>query len=76
MKDCYDCSRYQSSPVCTMCNDWYEPFSFWNPIPCPICSGRLSGVRWHNGRPYRHCYACHMEFPVDGSGRAYREETP
>ena len=36
--------------------------SGWNPIPCKNCGGALSEIREHNGRRYRHCYACHFEF--------------
>jgi len=31
----------------------------------PRCGGTLSTVREHNGRKYRHCYACHSEFYED-----------
>ncbi len=34
----------------------------WKPIPCPSCGGILSEIREHNGKKYRHCYACHFEF--------------
>lgn len=30
------------------------------------CGGRLSEVRYHNGRPYRHCFDCHREYYEDG----------
>lgn len=33
----------------------------WRPIHCPKCGGILSEVREHDGRKYRHCFACHME---------------
>ena len=33
----------------------------WKPIPCPHCGGWLSDVREHEGKRYRHCYACHSE---------------
>ena len=29
---------------------------------CQRCGGTLSEIREHNGRRYRHCYACHFEF--------------
>lgn len=34
----------------------------WKPMPCPSCGGILSEAREHNGKRYRHCYACHFEF--------------
>ena len=30
------------------------------------CGGRLSEVRYHNDRPYRHCFDCHREYYEDG----------
>lgn len=39
---------------------------------CPCCGGPLSNIRTHNGARYRHCFACHKEFPVDDMGFAYR----
>ena len=38
---------------------------YWKPIPCKLCGGPLSETREHNGKKYRHCYACHMEFYED-----------
>lgn len=38
----------------------------WQLLRCPRCGGALSETREHNGRKYRHCYACHMEFFEDG----------
>ena len=38
----------------------------WEPIPCKRCGGALSEIREHNGKRYRHCYSCHMEFFEDG----------
>ena len=35
---------------------------FWKPIKCKYCGGVLSEIRQHNGKSYRHCYACHFEF--------------
>ena len=34
----------------------------WYQISCPLCGGALSEVREHNGKKYRHCYACHFEY--------------
>ena len=36
---------------------------YWEPIRCR-CGGVLSTTREHNGRKYRHCYACHFEFEI------------
>ena len=33
----------------------------WTPIPCR-CGGRLSEIRLHDGKAYRHCYSCHFDF--------------
>lgn len=32
------------------------------PEKCKSCGGTLSEIRYHNGRPLRHCYSCHFEF--------------
>ena len=65
---------------CENCDDaedcWYGqddyPFegdcSTWTPMRCKLCGGILSPVRYHNGRTYRHCYACHFEFYDDEEG--------
>ena len=31
---------------------------------CPFCGGNMSEIREHNGKRYRHCYACHFEWEV------------
>lgn len=36
----------------------------WQKIPCTFCGGALSEKRYHNGKVYRHCYACHAEFYI------------
>ena len=47
----------------------------FQPLRCR-CGGALSETRYHNGRPYRHCYSCHMEFyTVDGSRFEYIAES-
>ena len=38
--------------------------SNWEAVKCR-CGGALSAPRYHNGREYRHCYACHAEFFID-----------
>lgn len=55
-RSCENCSRHK-------CH--CENLRLWKPIPCKRCGGILSPVRYHNGRTYRHCYACHMEFYND-----------
>ena len=56
-KSCDNCSRHN-------CN--CENLRLWKPIPCKYCNGPLSEIREHNGRRYRHCYACHSEFFIGG----------
>ena len=29
---------------------------------CPFCGGKLSEVRDHEGKKYRHCYGCHFDW--------------
>ena len=41
---------------------------------CPACGGRLSGLRRSQGHFIRHCYSCHLEFPIDARGNARRVE--
>lgn len=57
-KSCDNCGR--------ICDLKYNPEIFycfdWRKIPCKRCGGALSEIREHNGRKYRHCYACHFEF--------------
>ena len=38
--------------------------SGWNPIPCKYCGGTLSEIREHDGKKYRHCYSCLMDYEV------------
>lgn len=61
--DCRKC-RYGSS--CNVANaHQYHVLSCQcyesGPEQCR-CGGRLSEVRYHDGKPYRHCFACHFEF--------------
>ena len=44
------------------CNHLSQEMAFWEQIPCPLCGGILSEIREHNGKKYRHCYACHFEY--------------
>lgn len=54
------------------CSEWMQKMTIgtlvkcekWKPFRCR-CGGALSITRYHNGRPYRHCYSCHMEFYED-----------
>lgn len=43
----------------------------WHPIPCPSCGGVLSEIREHEGKRYRHCYACHFEFEEEDKANAH-----
>lgn len=44
----------------------------WEKIPCPFCGGTLSGLRRSGGHFIRHCYNCHLEFPIDKDGMPRR----
>ena len=34
----------------------------WEKVPrCHFCGGKLSEIRYHDGRKYRHCYSCHFD---------------
>lgn len=57
-KSCGNCSIVYDPYYCDMCLEWNE----WKPILCPLCGGILSEIREHNGKKYRHCYACHFEY--------------
>lgn len=48
--------------------DRMKPRRSWE--ECPYCYGRMSVIRTHGELRYRHCFACHFEFPVDALGRA------
>ena len=56
--NCADKIKYK----CRGLHDCEYCYYGWKPIPCKLCGGPLSEIREHNGRKYRHCYACHMEF--------------
>lgn len=57
-KSCENCS--------SECKGFASPCPWWNPIPCRYCGGALSETREHNGKKYRHCFACHFEFFEEG----------
>lgn len=38
--------------------------SGYKPIPCKYCGGPLSEIREHNGKKFRHCYSCLMDYEV------------
>ena len=65
-KSCGNCKEAQTCRVFMGCYDLNDNPVYWEPIPCPSCGGILSEVRWHNGKKYRHCYACHFEFSEGG----------
>ena len=60
------CDNCRIKPTCGetskyWCNHLPHENAFWQPFHCPSCGGILSKVREHNGKKYRHCYACHFE---------------
>ena len=58
---CYEFMVEQNIATEEIC-DYYEP------LRCR-CGGALSTTRYDkDGRPYRHCYSCHMEFYEDEEG--------
>lgn len=57
-KSCKNCINLYDPYYCDNCLDRDE----WEPIPRPLCGGILSDIREHNGKKYRHCYACHFEY--------------
>lgn len=57
-RSCDNCGRIcglKYDPDILCCFDWKK-------LPCQRCGGALSEIREHNGKKYRHCYACHAEF--------------
>lgn len=76
MSDWQTCDNCSGNPRCYTEHDvYYYPVNVtapsriirctdWKPIPCPRCGGALSETREHNGKKYRHCYACHFEFEI------------
>lgn len=54
-RSCDNCSVQCSRRIANVCGCWKS-------IPCKRCGGPLSEIREHNGKRYRHCYACHAEF--------------
>ena len=64
MSDYKSCDNCYVFPLTTYCKVKINRIicDYWKPIPCPSCGGVLSDVREHNGKKYRHCYACHFEF--------------
>lgn len=53
---CYSLMKMEGLTVESACIDW-------KPLRCR-CGGALSTTRYHNGKPYRHCYSCHFEFEI------------
>lgn len=66
------CNNKTSHGYCmtTVCiNPQYSSIGTWQysqAVRCPKCGGMLSEVREYKGERYRHCYACHSEFFLDG----------
>lgn len=61
-RSCDNCDNYQCyKHIVERGIETKKPCIDWEPILCR-CGGALSEVREHNGKKYRHCYACHSEF--------------
>ena len=61
-RSCDNCDNYQCyKHIVERGIETKKPCIDWEPILCR-CGGALSEIREHNGRKYRHCYACHSEF--------------
>lgn len=61
IRDCDTCMNNQGSHCSARScrdGDGYDP----GPEKRCRCGGKLSEIRVHNGRRYRHCYSCHFEF--------------
>ena len=61
-ENCVSLHRGWCKPMPSMIRPPDVTCAFWFAIECKYCRGPLSELREHNGRKYRHCYACHMEF--------------
>lgn len=73
-KSCDNCLSFEipGSLACDLCRDG----DLWMKLDCPRCGGALSETRYHNGRPYRHCFSCHKEFfEGDKMGKKYSIKT-
>lgn len=57
-QECYQFMKERGIVTEEICDDW-------EPLPCKYCHGSLSVLRYHNGRPYRHCASCNFEFYED-----------
>lgn len=62
-RSCDNCRIKERCKPAEECLNKSDPF-WWLPIPCKNCGGALSEKRYHNGKAYRHCYACHAEFYI------------
>ena len=60
-----NCLAYDAS-ICPWQKEYLILFKCFHPMICPKCHGILSDIRTHNGKKYRHCYACHFEFEEKG----------
>lgn len=61
---CNNCNNYKRCIIEKTFPKVKENCECWTPMLCR-CGGSLSTIREHNGNKYRHCYACHFEFPVN-----------
>ena len=64
-RSCDNCKDYTCYHLMQMKGFSDAPCDAWKPMRCR-CGGALSITRYHNGKPYRHCYSCHFEFFQDG----------
>ena len=69
MTTCEECLNF---PICEFPEEL--PCILWHKIPCPMCAGRLSGIRTNGSEPVRHCFSCNFDFPIDEFGNAVRRE--
>ena len=65
-KSCGNCAVFPLTNYCTAKTNTVI-CEYWKPMRCH-CGGVLSAARFDkDGRPYRHCYACHVEVKLDGT---------
>ena len=60
-KSCENCAETEDCGYGLDDDPFEGDCSAWTPMRCR-CGGILSAPREHNGKKYRHCFACHFEF--------------
>lgn len=68
-KSCGNCKKEMKCIDYMICSE-KENFPLWEQLQCEFCGGSLSEIRYHNGKPYRHCYGCHFDRNVE-EGQLY-----